>query len=182
MEKNKLQEKMSSFLNVFLIKDVDSLIGLLEEFCKLPYNLIIEGNKLMNEIMGLLHKDYISIVNEVVIRLSELKTRLSQLSFGESVELMCGFKRLEDCKEKLAALFTVRKPSIELLWRSINELKKDIVELKVYQNGGRLGLLTWGGKEKLSESARFGGRVTKPFDSVQFSSARFDMNKYYLMV
>ncbi|KAG9139859.1 hypothetical protein Leryth_015240 [Lithospermum erythrorhizon] len=182
MERDKLEEKISSFLNVFLVQELDSLVGLVEELCKLPYGFIIEGNKLMYEIMVLLNNDYLSIINEVVVRLAELKTRLSLLSFGESVELMCGFKRLEDCKEKLFDLFSVRKPSIEMLWSLIDELKDEIGELKVYEDGGRLGLLTLGGKEKASESARFGGRVDRRFDSVQFSSARFDMNEHYLMI
>ncbi|XP_055816589.1 putative clathrin assembly protein At4g40080 [Solanum dulcamara] len=170
-------EKISTFLNSDLIRDVDSLVQLIEETIKLPDSLLLDGNKLLYEVIGLLSSDYLSTVNELLIRLSEFKERLSCLSFGDSVELSFIFKRLEGCEERLSVLFSVKKPSTELLWSSVTELSLKIDDLKVDLSGRKL--LTF---EKSSESARFNNRVVKFGNSVQFSSGRYEMNNLPLMI
>lgn len=168
-------------MTVDLIRDVDSLVGLVEEICKAPDSLHVEGNRLLDEIMGLVGGDYLSAVNEVSLRLSEFMERLSCLSFGESVELMCGLNRLEDCKERLVVgSFTIKKPSTETLWGLIGELKNRVGMLNVYREGGKL--VSVGRREKGTESARFADRVVKYGDSVQFSSSRFGLDKLSFMV
>ncbi|OIS95942.1 PREDICTED: putative clathrin assembly protein At4g40080 [Nicotiana attenuata] len=176
-EKDKQEEKISSFLNSDLIRDVDSLVQLIEETCKIPDSLLLEGNKLLYEVIGLLGNDYLSTVNELLLRLSEFKERLSCLSFGESVELGCILKRLEECKERLCVILTVKKPSTESLWSLVNDLSEKIENLKVGKEGPKL--LTYG---KASESARFGNRVMKFGDSVRFSSGRYEMTNLSLMI
>lgn len=135
--------------------------------CKVPDSLLVEGNKLLYEVMSLLGNDYLSAVNEVLLRLSEFKIRLSCLSFGDSVDLVCVLKRLENCQERLLVLFTMKKPSTETLWELVEELKSKLVMVNMYNDGRKLGR-----KERITESARFGERVLKSCDSVQFSSGR----------
>lgn len=170
-------EKISTFLNSDLIRDVDSLVQLIEETVKLPDSLLLDGNKLLYEVIGLLSSDYLSTVNELLIRLSEFKERLSCLSFGDSVELSFILKRLEGCKERLSVLFSVKKPSTELLWCSVSELSLKIDDLKV--DFSKRKLITF---EKSSESARFNHRVIKFGDSVQFSSGRYEMTNLPMIV
>lgn len=176
---DKEEERMSSLLNEDLIRDVNSLVGVIEELCKMPDPnfIIIEGNKLLYEIVTLLTNDYLMTVNELVRRLSEFNERTSCLSFGESVELVCALKRLKDCKEKLLVIFTVQKPSVLTLWGLIDELKDKIEKLKVEKDERKLLTSWWGNSDKaMSESARFGRSVVKVNDSVQFSSGRIMYN------
>ncbi|KAK4367002.1 hypothetical protein RND71_014882 [Anisodus tanguticus] len=141
-QRDKQEEKISSILNSDLIRDVNSLVQLIEETCKVPDFLLLEGNSLLYEVIGLLGNDYLSTVIELLIRLSEFKERLGCLSFGDSVELGFILKRLEGCKERLSVLFSVKKPSTELLWNSVNELRMKIEHLKVEKTGPKL--LTFG--------------------------------------
>ncbi|KAI3451197.1 hypothetical protein Pfo_007862 [Paulownia fortunei] len=174
--KENQEQRISSFLNVDLIKDVDSLVLLIEEICKVPDSLVVEGDMLVKEIMGLLSNDYLSSVNEILLRLGELNERLSCLSFADSVELVCALKRLKDCRERLSVLYVVNKPSIEMMWGSVQELKDRVGMLKVYKEGGKL--LSLGTREKATESARFEVRVLGTDDSVQFQSGRFEANRF----
>lgn len=172
MVKENKEHRISSFLNADLIKELDSLIVLIEEICKAPNNLAADGDRLVMEIMGLLLSDYLSSVNEIQLRLGEFNERVSSLSFGDSVELVCGLKRLQDCRERLSALYVVSKPSIEMMWGSVQELKDRIGMLN--REGGRF--LTWGTRGNVSESARFDHRVLLRDDSVHFQSGRLSMN------
>ncbi|KAM3283160.1 putative clathrin assembly protein [Capsicum chacoense] len=176
-QKDGQEERISSMLNQILIRDLDSLVQLVEELVKMPDTLLLEGNRLLYEVVGLLGSDYLSTVNELLLRLSEFKERLGCLSFGDSFELSYILKRLNECRERLSILFSIKKPSIELLWSSVSELSSKIDDLKVEKAGRKL--LTFG---KSSESARFGNRVMKFGDSIQFSSGRYEMNNLPLMV
>ncbi|KAJ8557478.1 hypothetical protein K7X08_003103 [Anisodus acutangulus] len=156
-QRDKREEKISSILNSDLIRDVNSLVQLIEETCKVPDSLLLEGNSLLYEVIGLLGNDYLSTVNELLIRLSEFKERLGCLSFDDSVELGFILKRLEGCKERLSVLFSVKKPSTELLWNSVNELR-------VKKAGPKL--LTFGKSSESKKPVRFSsGRSTELRDS-----------------
>ncbi|CAI9753193.1 unnamed protein product [Fraxinus pennsylvanica] len=155
--KENQEQRIPSFLDADLIRDVDSLVGLVEEMCEVPDFLLLERNMLLNEIMILLSNDYLSAVNEILVRIGELRERLSCLSFCDLTRLVRALKRLQDCKEKLLALFTPRKTSIETLWGLIEELYE---------------LLDFG-RGKASELARLEQRVVNSGDSVQFRSGRF---------
>ncbi|KAH6822627.1 hypothetical protein C2S53_020444 [Perilla frutescens var. hirtella] len=172
MVKENKEHRISSFLNVDLVKEFDSLVVLIEEICKVPDNLAAEGDKLVTEITGLLLSDYISSVNEILLRLGEFNERVSSLSFGDSVELVCGLKRLQDCRERLSVLYVVNKPSIEMMWSSVTELKDRIGMLN--REGGRV--LTWRTRGNGSESARYEQRVLLRDDSVHFQSGRLSIN------
>lgn len=169
-EKDKEEERISSLLSEDLIRDMDALVGVIEELCKIPDPHFIEGNKLLYEIITLLTNDYLSTVNEILPRLSEFNERTSCLTFAESVELVCALKRLKDCKDKLSVIFTVQKPPVQTLWGSIEELEDKTEKLKVYKEERKL--LSWGKSDKGSESARFGRSAVKLNDSVLFPSGR----------
>lgn len=147
-----------------------------EELCKVPDSFLVQGNKLLYEVMVLLGNDFLLEVNEIELRLTEFKERLGHLSFDESVDLVCNLNRLDNCKDKLLPLFTVRKPSIDPLWGLVDELKSKAGMVKLEREGGKL--LTMGNKERATESARFGERVLKSIDSVKFSSTRFGLNEF----
>ncbi|KAL6518580.1 hypothetical protein OROGR_019082 [Orobanche gracilis] len=159
---------ISSFSNVDLIRDVDSLVVVIEEICKAPdYNIIEECEMLVKEIMGLLlPHDYIALINEILIRLNELNGRLSCLNFNDSVELVCALKRLQDCRERLSVLFAVNKASVEIMWCLVEDLKMKVGILNVYRGGGKL--LSLGRRGKVSDSVRSGERVSWKGDSVKY--------------
>lgn len=167
---------MLTYTAIDLIKDVDSLVNLLEEMCKVPISLFVEGNTLLYEIMGLLTNDYLSVTNYILVRLNELRVRLSYMSFGELVELMCFLKRLEGVKERLSVVFSVNKASTDMLWNLLREMKEEVEKVKVYREGGVI-VKKIGRGQKGCESARFGERYLKAGDSVQFSSGRLGLNK-----
>ncbi|PIN08447.1 hypothetical protein CDL12_18976 [Handroanthus impetiginosus] len=175
--KENQEQRISSFLNVDLVKDIDSVVVQIEEICKAPDSLVVEDDMLVKEIMGLVLNDYLSSVNGILLRLGELNERLSCLSFSDSVEIMCVLKRLSDCRERLSVLYVVKKPSTEMMWGSVQELKDRVEMLKVYKEGGKL-LSLWT-HEKASESARFERQVLGRSDSVQFHSGRFGINRCF---
>nr|XP_043633977.1 putative clathrin assembly protein At4g40080 [Erigeron canadensis] len=167
LEKEKLEDLISSFMTNDLIKDFGLLIILVEEICKVPDNLLVEQDKLLHGVMDLLASDYLSIVNEILLRLSEFNERVGLLSFTDSVELCTGFERLLSCKKKLSQLFLIQKPSIETLWEMTEDMcdKIGMVNLKKVKR-----------RDSATESARFGDRVVRTSDSVKFSSGRLRLN------
>jgi hypothetical protein len=171
---HKQEETISALLNPDLLKQTVSLVGLMEEICKRPDSLHVEGNNLVGEIMRFVGEDCFSATNEVSIRVSEFGERLNGLSFGESVEVVCVLKRLENCKERLLELSTGKKSFIESFWSLVSEIKDRIGRQKVYKDDGKL--LLKARSEKVSASARFSERVLRSDDSVQFSSGRLGMD------
>ncbi|XP_057972493.1 putative clathrin assembly protein At4g40080 [Malania oleifera] len=166
------EERVSGLTNGVLIKEIDSVVGLLEEFQKLPDSLHLNENKLVAEVKELVGRDFLSAINELAPRVGEERERLSCLSFGESVELVCALKRLEDCEERLSELFLKKKGSTEGFWVMAREMKDAAGKVKACREEGWLGM---GGRRE-SESARFEDRVLKWGNSVRFSSARLDLN------
>ncbi|KAI3794491.1 hypothetical protein L1987_37123 [Smallanthus sonchifolius] len=138
IEKEKRRDLILSCMNSDLIRDVGLLVGVIEEICKVPDNLLVEKDRLVRGVMELLGNDYLSMVNEILVRLSEFKERVGLLSFDDSVELASVLDRLTGCKEKLLRLFSVKKISVENLWEMIEELDRKIGVGGVSQ----LGLVT----------------------------------------
>lgn len=173
VEKEKQVDGVSSMMNDDLIRDVDSLIVVFEELCKVPDgSLSHQGNKLLHELIGLVENDYLLCVNEIILRLSEFKERLSHMSFGESFELVCILKRLNECKERLLGSFIITEQSMGgTLWSLIEDLQSRVG----MKDEGKF--LTKENKERYTESARFGERVLTSSDSVKFSSSRFGLNR-----
>uniref|UniRef100_A0A2P2J3S3 Putative clathrin assembly protein At4g40080 n=1 Tax=Rhizophora mucronata TaxID=61149 RepID=A0A2P2J3S3_RHIMU len=180
-DKDKEEEKVSAVMNPQLLKEIGSLVGLLEEICQSPdgnndndNNNNRNRNNLADEIMDLVCGDYMSAINSILIRVDEFKQRLSCLSFGDSVELGCVLKRLENCKDRILELSGGKKELIESLWCLVSEIESKV---KGYREDGRL-LHSWGmGSDRGSESARFWNRTLSYEDnSLRFSSARFGLS------
>lgn len=172
--KENQERRISSLLNSDLIKELDSLVGVIEEICRAPDTPTPEGEKITKEIIVMFLNDYLSSVNEILPRLGELNERLGELSFGDSVEIVCALKRLQDSRERLSILYAVNKPSIEMMWGFVQELRDKIGMLN--REGGKF--LTWRNRDVGSESARFDDRVVVKGNSVQFQSGRFSINTY----
>ncbi|XP_031115023.1 putative clathrin assembly protein At4g40080 [Ipomoea triloba] len=161
-------ERISAFLNHDLIRDVDSLVVLIEETCKAPDSFLLESNKLIHEIMRLLSDDNFSILDETLSRLTELKQRMDCLSFGDSVELALALRRLEDCTERLSVLFTEQKSSIENSSSLAIELREKIeTSTRVCKERRLLSF------SRKCESARFPARVANFEHMVRISSDKY---------
>ncbi|KAJ4714513.1 putative ENTH/ANTH/VHS superfamily protein [Melia azedarach] len=176
VEKDKEEEKVAALMNGDLLREIDSLVGLLEEMCKRPDHLHVLGNTLVDDVMGLVGEDYLSAVNELSIRIKEFRERLSCMSLSDSVMLVCAFKRLENGKEKLSALSSRKRVLIETFWGLIGDLKDKVGKEKMYREEEMIVSIRR--RERKSESARFEDRVTRYGDSVRFSSARFGLNNF----
>ncbi|PPR81443.1 hypothetical protein GOBAR_AA39273 [Gossypium barbadense] len=148
-----------------------------EKISRMPNSLHTNGNILVDEVLGMVGEDYLASANEVSIRVSEFKERLSCLSVFESVELGFALKRLEDCKERLSALGQMRNVLVETVWGSISEMKDQVGNNELYGGEGRLMVME-SSKNKVSESSRYGERVLKLGDSVDFFSGRFSKLQY----
>jgi len=99
--------------------------------------------------------------------LSEFKERFGGFKFGEAVELVCGLKRLEQCKEKILAMMDEAR---ELkLWDMVT-LVKDMAEIEVCREERKLRRDT--PKLRVSESDRFSGRVLNTRHFLVFPSGR----------
>nr|GEZ59557.1 hypothetical protein [Tanacetum cinerariifolium] len=158
---SQFEDSISSYMNHDLIRDFESLVSLIEEICEAPDNLLVERDRLLHVITDMLMNDYLSTVNEILLRLSEFKERASLLSFNDSVELISSLDRLLNCKEKLSHLFSIRKTSVETLWDLIEELNNKI---------GMVHLQKIGKRPSGSESARFVDRAVRTSDSMKFSA------------
>lgn len=146
---------------------MDSLLVLVEGIGKRPSSSLTTKNKLVDEIVGLVENDGVVGLSELYVRVNEFRERLGSLSFGEGVELVCGMKRLEVCKEKMmVGMLEVAEG--KRLWESVRELKEKEVyreeEGKVFEMVAR---------NRASESDRFGARVRNSADLVRFPSSRF---------
>ncbi|XP_047311046.1 putative clathrin assembly protein At4g40080 [Impatiens glandulifera] len=175
VEKDRQEERLSSFVNRDLIREIDSLVGLMEDICKIPDNLHVKGVELLLGITGFIGGDYLSVVKETVLRVIEFKERVGSMSFGQSVELTCALKRLEDCRERMekVIMIPVRKLSMETLWVLTEELKEIMVGFDGGGGGGKEGRKIDREKMMRTESARLENRFLDRDNAVKFNSTRF---------
>ncbi|KVI08576.1 putative clathrin assembly protein At4g40080 [Cynara cardunculus var. scolymus] len=166
LERENQQDSISSILNSDLIRDFGSLVGVVEELCKVPDNLLVERDRMLAVVMELLANDYLSTVNEILLRLSEFKERVNLLSFNDSVELASALDRLASCKETSLRVFCNRKSSMDFVWEMVDELNNRI---------GMVHLRKLERRDSGSESARFLDRVGKTSEYMRFSSGRLTM-------
>ncbi|XP_042501054.1 putative clathrin assembly protein At4g40080 [Macadamia integrifolia] len=177
-DKGQDRDKVSALLNYDLLKEVDALVGVIEEIYRAPESLFAQGNRLVNEVKSLVKEDYWSAQKEISFQIDELRQRVNSLRFEEAVDLVRLLKRLENCREKVLGWLFMNKQNtmVDLFWDSIGDVRTKIGTVKDYGEGKKL-LLGGGGKvEKASESARFGDRVLRLGDPVQFSSGRFALD------
>ncbi|KAE9610318.1 hypothetical protein Lal_00006448 [Lupinus albus] len=163
------EEGVSGLTNADLLTQFDSLVTLVEWICKRPDPSSMKGNKLVEEIVNLVHEDWIVIQTEVSIQVSEFKERLSCMKFGEAVELVCCLKRLEECKEMIMIIMMLEMEQRHRLWDLVREVKEK-TGTGVYKEKGKVQKEIR--KERVSESHRFSSRVLISADSFHFPSGR----------
>ncbi|XP_077213185.1 putative clathrin assembly protein At4g40080 [Tasmannia lanceolata] len=162
-----LQEKVSSLTNKDLLKEVEALVGCVEEIGRAPQ---VGENRVVGEVVRLVAEDGVATQMEILVRVKEMRERLGCLSFGESIELVCVLRRLESCKERLL-LFSLDEKTKE-------GGKEDLLGL-VMEIKERVGIVTKEDGRRVarsrreSESDRLGDRVVRSDNSVRFSSGRF---------
>uniref|UniRef100_A0A1J3INK6 Putative clathrin assembly protein n=1 Tax=Noccaea caerulescens TaxID=107243 RepID=A0A1J3INK6_NOCCA len=176
IHKDEYEEMVSSLTNTDLLREVDALVDLLEEACKIPDIPSSGGKSLADKITRMVGEDYVSSINELYTRLNEFKERSNTLSFGDSIELVCALKRLESCKERLSEISNAdwKRAWIDGFWSLVREVKGMIGSLE--NNYGQIekSIVGIGSREKGYESARFTDRLIIGYgDAVRFSSGRF---------
>lgn len=170
-DRDRQEERISALMNRDLVRETESLVSLMEDICRRPESLSLNGNRLVGEILGLVGQDQITAMNEVSVRVKEFDERLSGMSFSDSVELLSALKRLEDCKERLLTVSsTVKSDLVEMFWGLMREMKGRVGEEKE-KEGGKFGVMAVR-RDSVAESARFGDRVLRSYDSLRFSSGR----------
>ena len=160
------EERVSGLTNGDLLTEFDSLVTVVEAVCKKPDRASTKGNRLVDEIVSLVRKDWVEVVAEVRVGVVEFRERLGGLKFGEAVELVCCLKRLEECKERVVE---VGDEGDERLWEMVREVK-DRVGMEAYKEEVKVHKEVT--KFRVSESDRFSGRVLSSDDRFRFPSGR----------
>lgn len=176
IHKDEYEEMVSSLTNSDLLREIDALVGLLEEACKIPDLPFSGGKSLADKIIHLVGEDYVSSINELYVRFNEFKERSNTLSFGDSIELVCALKRLESCKERLTEIChgNWKRAWIDGFWSLVREVKGMIGNLEDNYGQFEKSIVGIGRREKGYESARFTDRLVIGYgDDVRFSSGRF---------
>lgn len=165
------EEKVTALSNAYLLKEIGSLVGVVEEISKAPDYDVLKGNGLVLEVMRLVGEDNLMTQKEILVRLMEMRERLGCLSFSESVELVCVMSRLKNCKRLLMFLTLDEKlRSGDLLLGLVGEMEEKVKAGEGFGEETRLV-----GRGKRSESARLGGReLSRSVDLVRFSSGRME--------
>ncbi|KAH7511580.1 hypothetical protein ACOSP7_010214 [Xanthoceras sorbifolium] len=122
---NDKEDKVLALLNSDLLREMDVLVGFVEEICNAPSSLHLQTKNLVYEIVRLVSEDYRFIQREIFIRIVELGDRMTSLSVGGLTQFLTAMKRFEDCKERLSLLFVNRKKN-DALWDLVNETKTNI--------------------------------------------------------
>lgn len=177
IHKDEYEDMVSSLTNTDLLREVDALVGLLQEACKIPDIPFSGGKPLADKITRLVGEDYVSSVNELYSRLNEFKERSNTLSFGDTVELVCALKRHESSKERLSEIWcgNWKRSWLDGLWSLVSEVKGVIGGLEDGYEQIEKTFAGIGRREKGYESARFSDRLVIGYgdDTVRFSSGRF---------
>ncbi|KAG9450749.1 hypothetical protein H6P81_010714 [Aristolochia fimbriata] len=168
-------ETLEALSNGDLVKEIDALVGVVEEIGKVPEYAYFQENRLAGEVVRLVGDESILIQKEILGRVKETRERLGCLSFGDSVELVCVLKRLEDCKQRVLFLCSVEEKRKlvggDVLLSLVREMKEKIGMVGEIRGEGRAVLK---GRGRGSESARLFERVVRTGDSVCFPSARIE--------
>ncbi|CAH2076092.1 unnamed protein product [Thlaspi arvense] len=176
VHKDEYEEMVSSLTNTDLLREVDALVGLLEEACKIPDLPFSGGKPLAVKITQLVGEDYVSSIDELYTRFNEFKERPDTLSFGDSIELLCALKRLESCKERLSEIchWNWKKAWLDGFWGLVLEVKGMVGNLEGSYGRIEKSIVGIGRREKRYGSARFTDRLVTGYgDAVRFSSGRF---------
>lgn len=91
-ERGKVEEKvkLSTLENSELIRELDALVGILEEIRNAPdYVEYDENNRLAKETLRLVDEDRSCMEVGILARMRELCERMDHIGFGDSVQLSC---------------------------------------------------------------------------------------------
>ncbi|XP_068643754.1 putative clathrin assembly protein At4g40080 [Aristolochia californica] len=164
-------EMVAALSNGDLVKEIDALVGVVEDIGKVPEYAYFTENRLVGEVMKLAGEESVLTQKEILLRVKETRERLGCLSFGESVELVCVLKRLEDCKQRVLFLCSIEEKSKlvggDVLLNLVGEIKEKIGIVEERGDGRTLK-----GRGIESESARLFERVVTSRDSIHFPSGR----------
>ena len=167
-ERETKEERISGLTNGDLLREMDSLVALIEGIGKRPNFDSMMRNKLVDEVVGLVEEDGVMAMSEIFVMVNEFKERIGCLIFGEGVELVCAMKRLEECRESvMVVVVTLEVGEAKRLWESVRELKDEAGHVCREEEGKRVT------RYRAIESDRFAGRVLNSIDLVRFPSARF---------
>ncbi|GAB4861309.1 hypothetical protein Ancab_036470 [Ancistrocladus abbreviatus] len=148
-----------------LLKELEALVGMLEQICRAPESLDYQRISLIYEVMKLVGEDYRMNMREIFSRVSEFGVRIERLSLDELNELLEILMKLEDCKEKLILMFLNKKKN-DGVWESIRETKVNVEVIKGKRENMKLVRFE-GRTGEGSEWDRFGERVSESRDSSQ---------------
>lgn len=124
---DKEAEILTSLLNSDLLREMEALVGMVEEICYAPESLHFQKNNLVYEVVKLVSEDYRLSQYHIMIRLNEFGDRIERLSCSELGELSCGLVRLEASRERLSLLFANRKRNV-VFWDLVSQTKMKIVK------------------------------------------------------
>ena len=162
---HKREDNISMLLNSDLWEQMNALVGMVEEICRVPDSLYLQRNDLVYEIVRLVGEDYRLVQHEIFLRVKNLGDRMDSLSLGEAADFLGSLKRLENCKERTVELFANRKKN-DALWESVMEAKVELVTMKESREKRllRIGM----GDDQVSKLTRFGEGIVGSLQSFRF--------------
>lgn len=164
-QNHKREDNIATLLNSDLQEQMNALVGMVEEICRVPDPLDLQRNDLVYEVVRFVGEDYRMVQHEILLRLKDVGDRMGGLSFREAADFLGSLKRLENCRERTAELFANRKKN-DALWESISEVKERLLTMK---ESREKRLLTAGGmRDEVSELTRFGKGIVGSLQLFRF--------------
>ncbi|KMT19768.1 hypothetical protein BVRB_1g008250 [Beta vulgaris subsp. vulgaris] len=117
---------------------LSSLVGMLEVICGAPQSLHYQKISLIYEVMKLVGEDYRMIMREINTKINQFGKRFIQDLSDELLGNLLGdLKRIENCKERMFLMFLNKKKN-DGVWELIEEVRKDVEEVKVKRENMKL--------------------------------------------
>ncbi|XP_028771863.1 putative clathrin assembly protein At4g40080 [Neltuma alba] len=134
-QKNGVQErKHLRGSNSDLLREIESLVGFVEQLTRVPESLYLQKNELVYEAVRLAGEDYRSVQSEIFLRVEEFGERMEILDVGELSGLVGYLTRIEGSKEKLVLLF-VNRIRNDAFWDLINQARRKMQAKKEEMEG-----------------------------------------------
>ncbi|KAG6519150.1 putative clathrin assembly protein At4g40080 [Zingiber officinale] len=161
-------DRVTTLLDGDLISELDLLVEIVEVMSRAPEMAVVEGNNLVGEAVRLIEADRIAAEHEIEIRVREMRERTTSLGFADSVELVCVLRRLEETRHRPWD----RKPTIgDWFWTGVRHLSEQAEAAALRDEEEEKRRFR---RDKVSESARIGGRVAdESTQLVHFGSRRW---------
>lgn len=113
-------------------------MGVVEKICGAPETLHYQRISLIYEVMKLIGEDYRMIMREISTVINQFgKKRIQDMSDELLEELLLDLKKLENCRERLFLMFLNKKKN-DGVWELIEEVRKDVEEVKLRRENMRL--------------------------------------------